>query len=413
MPRAQASWLRLLNRGPSEPSLRLLGVLLMSAVVGTALRPSLASAFADGTPSDAWDLSRGAIVTSSSGSVGVSSANDMLGGHDATVETGTTLFRDDQAAAFVHFIEWSTPTPVEIRAFSLYANDDGAQTKDRGFSEFRLFARNTGTLLFEQISSFTPAGNPYPDGEIELHALIAPPVVAKDFRAEFVQAAGTNTPARGPRIRELDAATALGDEDGGFVPPDKGAAKCEHKVAKLVSTLLAKSAACVRKAAKAAIKTKPFDESACKAAALTKFEAAGAKLSCPECIESAAGDLDEIATDRVDAAEPAIYCAGTTTFGSLGALVPPDKPTAKCADGVAKSLVKLAVAQLACHVKAAKKAFARKSFDEEACEDKAQAKYDAAQAKRIGCPVCLDAATIASTQRSTLDADNADIYCAF
>jgi len=54
-----------------------------------------------------------------------------------------------------------------------------------------------------------------------------------------------------------------------------------------------------------------------------------------------------------------------------------------------------------------------KPFDEEACEEKAQGKYDKAQAKRVGCPVCLDAATIASTMRETLDDENSKIYCAF
>ncbi len=395
------------------PPKLLQGLLLRGLLAGVILGPAAAAwAFSDGTTGDVWDVSQGTIVTTNSGTVAVSSPNDLLGARESTVEPGSTIFRDDQSAGFVHFVEWRTPAPVTINAFTLYANDDGAQTGDRGFSEFHLLVRNPSTLLFEQIYSFSPAANPYPDGEVVVRAVVTP-VVAQDFRAEFVQAAGTGTPARGPRIREIDAGSPpFGDEDGGFVPPDKAAAKCENAVAKLLAKLLAKTAGCVRKGAKAAIKGKAFDEDACDAAAKAKFYAAGAKLKCPTCIESAV-DLHQIATAAVAAAAPAIYCAGSTTFGNQGAFVPPDKVTAKCADGVANSFSKLAGAIFGCHVKAAKKAFARKPFDEEACEQKGQNKYDAAHAKRTGCPPCLDAAVLASTMRSNLDDQNADVYCAF
>ena len=49
----------------------------------------------------------------------------------------------------------------------------------------------------------------------------------------------------------------------------------------------------------------------------------------------------------------------------------------------------------------------------EACENKVQSKYDKAQAKRSGCPPCLDAVTVASAMRAKLDEENAAIYCAF
>ncbi len=394
--------------GPQVRTLIVRGLLGVALVAGAAP----AWAYSDGRKTDPWDVSQGTVVTAHSGTVLVSSPNDLLGATDSTVEPGSTIFRDDQSAGFVHFVEWTTVAPITLYGFTLYANDDGAVTGDRGFSEFRLFARNPSTMLFEQISSFTPPGNPYPDNDLVFSAAFSPPVVAQDFRAEFVQFAGTGTAARGPRIRELDAGTSpFGDEDGGFIPPDKAAAKCENAVAKQIAKLLQKSADCTRKTAKAAIKGKTFDEDACNDAIEEKYNSAIAKLKCPLCITST--DLHDIGAFTVDSAAPLIYCAGTVPFGDEGAFVPPDKPTAKCAEGVAKSFSKLAVSIIGCHIKLAKKAFAVKPFDEEACEDKAQQKYDDAQAKRVGCPLCLDAATLASTMRSSMDDQNADIYCAF
>ena len=385
----------------------------LAALAALVLGPARSgAAFSFGRPNDVWDVSQGATVTNTSGVLAVSSANDMFGGSDSTVETGTTLFRDDQDAGFVHFVEWHTPAPVTIQAFNLYANDDGS-SGDRGFTTFRLFVKNTNTSMFDQVYSAAVPSNPYPDNNIELHATITP-VVGQDFRAEFVQFANTSTPARGPRIRELDAGTApFGDEDDGFIPPDKHALKCESAVAKLVGKLLATSAACASKTAKAAIKGKTFDEAVCEDAAQAKYAAAVDKLKdCPQCIED--NDLHAIATDEVDTQIPAIFCAGATTFGSHGAFVPPDKATAKCADGVTKSWAKRATSQLACHIKLAKAAFAaKKPFDEEACEDKAQGKYDKAQAKRVGCPPCLDAAAVSDATRGNLDDENGGFYCAF
>src|ERR1043166_8837281 len=85
---------------------RLLRTLLVGALVCAGLRPPAASAFSEGTTGDVWDVSHGAIVTTSSGTVVGSSANDMFCGQDSGAEPGHTVFRDDQAAGFVHFVEW-------------------------------------------------------------------------------------------------------------------------------------------------------------------------------------------------------------------------------------------------------------------------------------------------------------------
>lgn len=387
---------------------------LLPAVFGLAASLVVASspaAFGEGATDDVWDVSQGAVVTASSGTVVVSAASDMLGANDAAVEPGTTIFRDDQAAGFVHFVEWHTPAPVTVYGLNLLANDDGTATKDRGFTEFHLFVKNPSNMTFEQVYSFTAPGNPYPD-EIDLRAALDPPVTGQDFRAEFVQAAGTDTPARGPRIRELDAAgVPFGGDDTGFVPPGKTTAKCENAVASKVAKLLAKTNNCVRKGAKAAFKAKAFDQDACVAAARAAFDKAVAKLSCPPCLDKAG--TATIASDRVGEVAPMIFCAGSTTFGGGTTLVPPDKATAKCADGAAAAFAKLATGIVACHVKLAKKLFAKKPFDEEACEDKVRQKYDKAQAKRKDCPVCLDATAIRDDVHEHLDQRNGEVYCAF
>ncbi len=104
--------------------------------------------------------------------------------------------------------------------------------------------------------------------------------------------------------------------------------------------------------------------------------------------------------------------------------VPPDKNTAKCEDGVAKSLAHYLSCVLICHVKAANAALASQTFNEEMCEDGPTAKensclekYQAAANKVLSkgiCPTCLDITAMMSltTQGETLlDNLNQVIYC--
>ena len=208
------------------------------------------------------------------------------------------------------------------------------------------------------------------------------------------------------------ASAPFGGDDTGFVPPDQVTAKCEDGVAKLLANLVGKSAGCLRKSATAAFKGKAFDVDACDDAVEAKFAAGLGKLTCPPCIQPA-DVLHELATSTVEGVSPLIYCAGSVPLGEDGDLVPPDKATAKCEDGLAKALTKLGRSILKCHIKAADAGLANESFDEEACEDAAQSKYDFAAAKLQDCPPCFNPGPIASMTRSHLDNANGMIYCAF
>ena len=149
---------------------------------------------------DLWDVSGGTIITTNSGA-GSSALENIFGGTLSSPEPGTAFFRDDRSAGFVHFVEWKTPGLVKLTGFQLKAVDDGASSGGRrGFSEFRLYARDPLTQTFQLISSYTPT-NPYPLGDVDLVRNVTP-LVAQEFRAEFVQFFAGSFP--GPRIVELD-----------------------------------------------------------------------------------------------------------------------------------------------------------------------------------------------------------------
>jgi hypothetical protein len=163
----------------------------------------------DGSTTDAWDIAQGTIVTGHSGIIAGSDIEDLFGGATSSVEPRSVIFADGLAPGTVHFVEWRTAAPVPVDGFILRANDDGPVSKNRGFSEFRLFARNTGTGEFEQVSSYSTR-NPYGE-QITVMDTFAQ-VTAQEFRAEFVQAA--NPANGGPRVREIDAPPPRASIDG-------------------------------------------------------------------------------------------------------------------------------------------------------------------------------------------------------
>jgi uncharacterized repeat protein (TIGR02543 family) len=118
---------------------------------------------------------------------------------------------------------------------------------------------------------------------------------------------------------------ALGDDDGGFVPPDKTSRKCEDAVAKNFAALVACVERCHVKTADLGLKGKPFDEEACettnvKGSCRAKYTVASARLLknplvCPTCLGVAQqATLGDQAERDVDALRGSIYCAGTTTL---------------------------------------------------------------------------------------------------
>lgn len=152
------------------------------------------------SPNDLWDVSRGTIITASSGAHSSSDLTKMFGiarGGEAT----RAVFADGRPRGSVHFVEWKTTNIVTIRSIRLMAAHDPASWGPyRVFGAFRLFATDTATGTQELLCSFQ-AGFPYVStGEpVAFEVSDLPSVTASSFRAEFDQA-GTG----GPRIIELD-----------------------------------------------------------------------------------------------------------------------------------------------------------------------------------------------------------------
>jgi len=98
--------------------------------------------------------------------------------------------------------------------------------------------------------------------------------------------------------------------------------------------------------------------------------------------------------------------------------VPPDTNTETCEVGVAKNVRTIESCIEACHITAAAKAFAAKSFDEETCETSCRTRYNSKQTKLLTpgtCPACLDAthqSTLADQAETSLDSANGGVFCA-
>jgi uncharacterized repeat protein (TIGR01451 family) len=154
--------------------------------------------------SDLWDISQGATVTTSSGMHGASSITNMFGGSGG-VEPLNTIFRDDQAAGFTHFVEWSAASPIALTGYRLFTYDDGAaNVGDRGFTSFRLYGRTSPTAPYQLLDQYIPSSNPSPTPSVTIGVeRLITSFTGQDFRAEFVQYANNSFP--GVRVVELDA----------------------------------------------------------------------------------------------------------------------------------------------------------------------------------------------------------------
>ncbi len=166
--------------------------------------------------SDLWDVSNGITIIGHSaladgpGIYWDSYADNMFGAtHEGTIEPPNTIFADNPASGFTHWVEWQTPTPIVLTSFNLVAAHDGGNVgyTHRGFSEFRLYGSTDGST-WDNIYTYVTE-NPYGGGEnythsnqLELYVDLASPVTAQYFKAEFDQA-GVGAYS-GPRIMELD-----------------------------------------------------------------------------------------------------------------------------------------------------------------------------------------------------------------
>jgi hypothetical protein len=172
-----------------------------SAEVVVSLSPTAISS------DDLWDVSRGNVVTASSG-VHAEQGPGLFGGEGFYAEPGSTLFADDKPEGFAHFIEWQTIGPVTISTVRLYAAGDGAiYNNEREFDSFTLKTKSPASTNFDvTVFTFVPQ-HPYnvldPATSLILETNV-PVFTAQEFRGEFVQFNG-HRGYDGPRIVELDA----------------------------------------------------------------------------------------------------------------------------------------------------------------------------------------------------------------
>jgi hypothetical protein len=104
--------------------------------------------------------------------------------------------------------------------------------------------------------------------------------------------------------------------------------------------------------------------------------------------------------------------AGTPFGGDDAGFVPPDAATFACESTVEKHFAKLIGGTGACHVTAARMGVRGNVFDEEACEDRARARYDRATAGLAGCPSCLDIGAYAAAEVARIDTIiSSALYC--
>lgn len=144
-----------------------------------------------------------AQVTATSGILS-SNPDGLFGATNVLPEVDSLLFQDNQPDGFSHSIEWHTAAPIELDHFALSAFAGQPPTFQRAFRDFKLFAIDTGTGQFVPVYD-SPVRTPYPviGTDYRLHRCAnVRPIVAQDFRAEFIQHG--EGPFFGPRVMELD-----------------------------------------------------------------------------------------------------------------------------------------------------------------------------------------------------------------
>ena len=182
---------------------------------------------------DLWNIDNGNSVTSSSALAAGTLASNMFGNSTgSTVEPENIIFAN-QGAGAIQFVEWQTDSAVTLRSFVLNAIHDGTATSfldRRRFSDFRLFAYNDNTSVFDEIFSIS-TGFPYGNtadpltgnfqndsvgSSLSLGVDLLTAVTTDRFRAEFVQAQSGSF--QGPRILELDGFSEFQFENTSVVP---------------------------------------------------------------------------------------------------------------------------------------------------------------------------------------------------
>lgn len=155
---------------------------------------------------DSWDVSRGSAITASSGFHTSTRGSNLFGDYTGpALEIGGAIFDNGGGDGTVHFVEWTTPNPVEIRALSLVASfEKSSGVPRRALSGFRVYVFDSDAGNFQLIYSQT--GSPLKTydfgtvgGNFTLEVDLPEVVIGSQFRAEFVQFGSI-----GPRVDELN-----------------------------------------------------------------------------------------------------------------------------------------------------------------------------------------------------------------
>ena len=216
-------------------------------------------------------------------------------------------------------------------------------------------------------------------------------------------------------------ATPFGGDDGtANVPSDPGALRYEGKV----GNLLAKFQKCVLKChvSRAALKF-PDDvngdtlEDGCENICAQKYDTKASALGTPpdgaSCVNTQS--IRQLWVGILDAQSSQVFCEGTTPVapGDDTLKIPSSAAILVCEKKLASIVAKLLKCQAKCHLSRAKGKLADDTA-EEGCENDlcVTAKYNAATAKLVGCPGCLDFATLASNTLANGDNNAGFVYCA-
>ena len=161
-----------------------------------------------GKPVNLWSIRYGGHPTASSALLPGSDLRDLFGGSYGSLEShDLILFTDQTSPQTVHSVEWETRRPIKLLGYRVKAHGDGS-TGRREFSEFRLFARSSAAMPWQQVHRFSTA-RPYQMEDASqdlLKSIMLPsPVIGQQFRAEFVQATAPDGTVSGPRVLELEA----------------------------------------------------------------------------------------------------------------------------------------------------------------------------------------------------------------
>ncbi len=164
-----------------------------------------------GERANLWDVRHGATPTASSDIVSGCDIRDLFGGVFGTLESGgPVLFADGKPDGFVHWAEWRSAAPMRLERIEVYAQGDGG-SQNREFAEARLYWRDgspdsSPSREWRLLDRFVPE-HPYrylDAGSGLLRAVnLDEPVIAGEFRAEFVQRGLPGAFPMGPRVLQL------------------------------------------------------------------------------------------------------------------------------------------------------------------------------------------------------------------